>query len=151
MFRLKMMIVKAKAAAVGLPVYKLTIFGYFLTYFLDNLGQEITWCWCSLKLEGLLVAGSCNGVVEIDNGSSANFSDWVSDILKSIFPISLDNRETSANVEKVGSSTLLDENGESGWCNGSALSLVVIFWSLMMFYPRYFLSGWWLLTLELSF
>ena len=151
MFRLKMMIVKAKAAAVGLPVYKLTIFGYFLTYFLDNLGQEITWCWCSLKLEGLLVAGSCNGVVEIDNGSSANFSDWVSDILKSTFPISLDNRETSANVEKVGSSTLLDENGESGWCNGSALSLVVIFWSLMMFYPRYFLSGWWLLTLELSF
>ena len=151
MFRLKMMIVKAKAAAVGLPVYKLTIFGYFLTYFLDNLGQEITWCWCSLKLEGLLVAGSCNGVVEIDNGSSANFSDWVSDILKSTFPISLDNRETSANVEKVGSSTLLDENGESGWCNGSALLLVVIFWSLMMFYPRYFLSGWWLLTLELSF
>ena len=151
MFRLKMMIVKAKAAAVGLPVYKLTIFGYFLTYFLDNLGQEITWCWCSLKLEGLLVAGSCNGVVEIDNGSSANFSDWVSDILKSTFPISLDNRETSANVEKVGSSTLLDEKGESGWCNGSALSLVVIFWSLMMFYPRYFLSGWWLLTLELSF
>ena len=151
MFRLKMMIVKAKAAAVGLPVYKLTIFGYFLTYFLDNLGQEITWCWCLLKLEGLLVAGSCNGVVEIDNGSSANFSDWVSDILKSTFPISLDNRETSANVEKVGSSTLLDENGESGWCNGSALSLVVIFWSLMMFYPRYFLSGWWLLTLELSF
>ena len=67
-----------------------------------------------MKLEGLLVAGSCNGVVEIDNGSSANFSDWVSDILKSIFPISLDNRETSANVEKVGSSTLLDENGESG-------------------------------------
>ena len=151
MFRLKMMIVKAKAAAIGLPVYKLTIFGYFLTYFLDNLGQEITWCWCSLKLEGLLVAGSCNGVVEIDNGSSANFSDWVSDILKSTFPISLDNRETSANVEKVGSSTLLDENGESGWCNGSALSLVVILWSLMMFYPRYFLSGWWLLTLELSF
>ena len=151
MFRLKMMIVKVKAAAVGLPVYKLTIFGYFLTYFLDNLGQEITWCWCSLKLEGLLVAGSCNGVVEIDNGSSANFSDWVSDILKPTFPISLDNRETSANVEKVGSSTLLDENGESGWCNGSALSLVVIFWSLMMFYPRYFLSGWWLLTLELSF
>ena len=151
MFRLKMMIVKAKAAAVGLPVYKLTIFGYFLTYFLDNLGQEITWCWCLLKLEGLLVAGSCNGVVEIDNGSSANFSDWVSDILKSTFPISLDNRETSANVEKVGSSTLLDENGESGWYNGSALSLVVIFWSLMMFYPRYFLSGWWLLTLELSF
>ena len=151
MFRLKMMIVKAKAAAVGLPVYKLTIFGYFLTYFLDNLGQEITWCWCSLKLEGLLVAGSCNGVVEIDNGSSANFSDWVSDILKSTFPISLDNRETSANVEKVGSSTLLDENGESVWCNGSALSLVVILWSLMMFYPRYFLSGWWLLTLELSF
>ena len=42
MFRLKMMIVKAKAAAIGLPVYKLTIFGYFLTYFLDNLGQEIT-------------------------------------------------------------------------------------------------------------
>ena len=67
-----------------------------------------------MKLEGLLVVGSCNGVVEIDNGSSANFSDWVSDILKSTFPISLDNRETSANVEKVGSSTLLDENGESG-------------------------------------
>ena len=33
--------------------------------------------------------------------------------------ISLDNRETSANVEQVGSSTLLDENGESGRCSGS--------------------------------
>ena len=64
---------------------------------------------CSLELEGLLVVvvvGSCTGVVEIDNGSSAILLSWVSDISKSTFPISLDNRETSANVEQVGSSNL---------------------------------------------
>ena len=85
--------------------------------FHDNLGQEITWCWWSL--EGLLVVvGSCSGVVEIDNGSSTNFLSWVSDISNSTFPILLDNRETSENVEQVGSSTLLDENSERGWCSG---------------------------------
>ena len=35
-------------------------------------------------------------------------------ISKSTFPISLDNREISPNVEQFGSSILLDENGESG-------------------------------------
>ena len=35
-------------------------------------------------------------------------------ISKSTFPISLDNREISPNVEQLGSSILLDENGESG-------------------------------------
>ena len=33
---------------------------------------------------------------------------------KLTFPISLDNREISPNVEQFGSSILLDENGESG-------------------------------------
>ena len=66
-------------------------------------------------MEGLLiVVGSCSGVVEIDNGSSTNFLSWVSDISNSTFPILLDNRETSENVEQVGSSTLLDENSERG-------------------------------------
>ena len=119
MFMLKP-IDNTKAAAVGQPLYYLKIFGHFFTYFHNNLGQEITWCWCSLELEGLLVViGSCNGVAEIDNGCSANLLSWVSDISKSTFPISLDNRETSANVEQAGSSTLLDENGESRWCSGS--------------------------------
>ena len=69
-----------------------------------------------MELEELLVivVGSCSGVVEIDNSSSANLLSWVSDISKSPFPILLDNRETSANVEQVGSSTRLDENGEGG-------------------------------------
>ena len=35
-------------------------------------------------------------------------------ISKLTFPISLDNREISPNVEQFGSSILLDENGESG-------------------------------------
>lgn len=52
------------------------------------------------------------------------------------FLISLDNRETSTGAEQVGSSTLLDENGKADALNllvllASALSLVVIFWSLM--------------------
>ena len=37
------------------PVQNLTIFGYFFTYFHDNLGQKITWYWRSLELERLLV------------------------------------------------------------------------------------------------
>ena len=39
---LRRLTIKSNAAAVGQPVYNLTIFGYFLTYFHDNLGQEIT-------------------------------------------------------------------------------------------------------------
>ena len=35
-------------------------------------------------------------------------------ISKLTFPISLDNREISPNVEQFGSSILFDENGESG-------------------------------------
>lgn len=35
-------------------------------------------------------------------------------ISKLTFPISLDNREISPNVEQFGCSILLDENGESG-------------------------------------
>ena len=109
----------SNAAAVGQPVYNLTIFGYFFTYFHDDLGQEITWC--SLELEGLLAidVGSWSSVVEIDNGFSAILLFWVSDSSKSTFPVSLDNRETTANVEQVVSSTLLDENGESGRCSRS--------------------------------
>ena len=74
-----------------------------------------------MDLEGLLaiVVGLCSGVVEIDNGSSAVFLSWVSDISKSTFLVSLDNSETSANFDQVGSSTLVDENGESGTCSGS--------------------------------
>ena len=47
-------------------------------------------------------------------GSFAILLSWVSDISTSTLPISLDNRETSPNVEQVGSSTLLHENRESG-------------------------------------
>ena len=54
---------------------------YIFTYFHENLEQENTWFWYSLELEGLLVVvGSYSGLVEIDNGSSANFFSWVSDI-----------------------------------------------------------------------
>ena len=38
---LRRLIIKSNAAAVGKPVYNLTIFGYFFTYFYDNLGQDI--------------------------------------------------------------------------------------------------------------
>ena len=74
-----------------------------------------------MDLEGLLAiaVGLCSGVVEIDSGSAAIFLSWVSDISKSTFLVSLDNRETSANFDQVGSSTLVDENGESGTCSGS--------------------------------
>ena len=43
---LRWLIIKSKVAAIGQPVYNLTIFGYFFPHFHDNLGQEITWCWC---------------------------------------------------------------------------------------------------------
>ena len=104
---------------VGQPVYNLRIFGYFFIYFHDNLREEVTWC--SLDLEGLLaidVGSWSSGVVEIDNGFSAILLFRVSDTSKSTFPVSLDNRETSANVEKVGFSTLLDQNREGGRCSG---------------------------------
>ena len=39
---LRRLIIKSNSSAVGQPVYNLTIFGYFFTYFYDNLGQEIT-------------------------------------------------------------------------------------------------------------
>ena len=88
-------------------MYNSTIFAYFFSYFNDNLGQ--------LKLKGLLAiaVGSWSGVAEIDNGPSFILLSWVSDIKVNI-SILLDNRETSANVYKVGSSTRLDEYGESG-------------------------------------
>ena len=107
---LRRLIIKSKLAVVGQPVYNLTIFGYLFTYFQDNLGHGITWCWCSLELKRLLViaVSSCSGVIQFDNWSSANVLSWVSAIPKSTLLMSLDNRET------VGSSTLLDENGESG-------------------------------------
>ena len=91
-----------------------------------------------------IVVGLCSGVVEIDNGSSAILLSWVSDISKSTFPISLDNRETSVNFEQVGSSTLFDENGESGDALNLMVfleatpSLAVIFWSLMLVPPSIF-------------
>ena len=44
MFRLKTIDNKSNVAAVGQPVYNLTISGYFFRYFHDNLGQEITSC-----------------------------------------------------------------------------------------------------------
>ena len=118
---LRRLIIKSNAAAVGQPVYNLTISGYFITYSYDNIGQEITWCWFSLELKGLLAifVGWYSGVVEIDNGSSAILLSWVSDTSKSTFPVSLDNREISVNFEQVGSSFLLDENGESRSCSGS--------------------------------
>ena len=40
---LRRLIIKSNAAKVGQPVYNLTIFWYFFTYFHDKLGQEITW------------------------------------------------------------------------------------------------------------
>ena len=56
-------------------VYNSTIVWYSFTYSHDNLGQEVTWCWCSMELVGLLVAVcSCSGAVGIDNGSSASIS-----------------------------------------------------------------------------
>ena len=39
---LRRLTIKSKTAAIGQPVYDLTIFGYFFTYFHDNLGQETT-------------------------------------------------------------------------------------------------------------
>ena len=64
-------------------------------------------------------------------------------------PISVDNRETSANVEQVGSSLLLDENGEKVHDALDLLvflsapySLVLIFWSVVLFFSQYFISGW---------
>ena len=146
---LRQLIIKSNAAAAGQSVCNWTIFGYFCTYSHDNLGQEIIWYWCSVELVGLLVIviGSYSGVVEIDNGCSANLLSWVSDISKSTFPISLDNRETSANVGQVGSLTLLDKNEERGWCSGSDSTSyncsfsVVIFWSLMLV-PSSIFSFW---------
>ena len=92
-----------------------------------------------MELEGLLAIA-----VEIDDGSSAIVLSWVSDISKSTFPVSLDNRETPVNLEQVGCSTLLDENGGNGDALNlmvflaAASSLVVIFWSLMLVPPSLF-------------
>ena len=57
----------------------------------------------------VIVASSCSGVVEIDNGSSANLLSRVSNISKSTFRTSPNNRKKSTNVEQVGSCTQLDE------------------------------------------
>ena len=102
-----------------------------------------------MKLEGLLAiaVGSWSGVAEIDNGSSFILLSWVSDIKVNI-SILLDNRETSANVYKVGSSTRLDECGESGWGSGSAgischcsFSGCDFLFSDASFFPNNFFSG----------
>ena len=57
---LRRLIIKSNAAAVGQPVYNLIIFGYFFTYFHDNLGQEITcnihWSWRGYLLFFLVYA-----------------------------------------------------------------------------------------------
>ena len=71
------------------------------------------------ELLAIVVGSWCSGVVETDNGSSAILLSWVSDSSKSTFPVSLNNIETSVNVEQVGSSSLLDENGESRKCSRS--------------------------------
>ena len=75
-----------------------------------------------MELEELLFIniGSCSGVVEIDNDFSAILLSWVSDMSKSTFPISLDERETLATVKNIGSLTFRDKNGESRSCSRSA-------------------------------
>ena len=113
-----------------------------------------------MKLKGLLAiaVGSWSGVAEIDNGSSFILLSWVSDIKVNI-SVLLDNRETSANVYKVGSSTRLDEYGESGWGSGSAgISCYCSFsgcdflFSDASFFPNKFFSGCGsFLKVELSF
>ena len=99
-----------------------------------------TW-WRSLELEGLQAIGvsSFGGAVQIKNGFSSILLSWFSDMSKSTFLVSLDNRETSSNVKHVSSSTLHDQDRESGWCPGSfgifcscSLSLFLIFLSLVL-------------------
>ena len=69
-----------------------------------------------MELKGLqaIGVGSCGVAVQIKNGFSGILLSCVSDMSKSTFLVPLDNRETSSNVEHASSSTLHDENGESG-------------------------------------
>ena len=67
------------------------------------------------------------------------------------FPISIDNRETLANVEQVGSFPLLDENGEKVHDAldllvflSAAYSLVLIFWSVVL--VLFSIFSFWLVT-----
>ena len=85
MFRLKTIDNKIKGYRCWTANFQFKNLWVLFTYSHDKLGREVTWCWCSLELEGLfvIVGGSCSGVAEIDNDSSANLLYWVSDISKS--------------------------------------------------------------------
>ena len=91
-----------------------------------------------MDLEGLfVVVGSYSGVVEIGNGSPTMLRSWVSRMTKSTYAISLDNKETSAKLNKLILPLCLMEMGkvedavDLRVCLAVFLSLVVIFWSLI--------------------
>ena len=77
-------------------------------------------------------------VVGSYNGSPTTLRSWVSRMTKSIYAISLDNKETSAKLNKLILPLCLmemekvDDALDLIVCFAAFLSLVVIFWSLML-------------------